>query len=175
MVDQYSGVGVNLQTMGRGVVQIAGELPQVVGDTLVWPKAPTKQQLETPLREELKQFVRDRGEEFVRRVEVEAGGGVATQGHLFKVTQEWEEPPRLVRRELKVVMEEEEEGVPQEVRREEGEDVAQDVVEVGEEDVVQEDGGNQEMTIGPLEVALAALILKMRESEERSMMEEDVE
>ena len=79
-------IGEMRDEMGNFIV---GELPQVVGDQLTWPTCPTKQQLETPIGESLKEFVRTRGEEFARRVEEEAGGGVVTQGHLFKVTQEW--------------------------------------------------------------------------------------
>ena len=89
-------IGEMRDEMGNFIV---GELPQVVGDQLTWPTCPTKQQLETPIGESLKEFVRTRGEEFARRVEEEAGGGVVTQGHLFKVTQEWEDPPVLFRRE----------------------------------------------------------------------------
>lgn len=117
---------------------ILGELPQVIGDHLVWPNHPTEHQLRTPIGEDLKKFVKDRGDLFARMVEEEAGGGVVTQGHLYKVTREWEEP--LVRRE-----------------------VVERLPAVQEEEEEQE----QEQMVGPLELCLAMLVAANRESEER--------
>ena len=81
---------------------VLGDLPQVVGDTLAWPLNPTEEQLNTPIGEEMKRFIKERGEEFEKVVREAAGGGEITHKTLYEVTAAWEEEP-LVTRDLERV------------------------------------------------------------------------
>ena len=94
---------------------VHGDLPQVLGDTLMWPIIPTEQQLNSSRRG---------GRCSSRMVMEEAGGEgkVITHRALYKVWREWEEPlvmrdiPRVsttfdLEEKLPVVPEEEEEPV----------------------------------------------------------------
>ena len=90
------------------------DIPQIVGDTMIWPLNPTEQQLNSPIRENLINYLEERGELFVSMVNEAAGGGVVTHRVLYRVVKCWQEP--LVRREVReererlpVVEEEEEE------------------------------------------------------------------
>ena len=70
---------------------VLGDLPIVVGETVVWPQNPTEAQLETPIGHDLREYVRGRGTDFERAVQMEAGGDEVTLGMLIEVVKAWQE------------------------------------------------------------------------------------
>ena len=79
------------ETVDQEGNMVLGDLPIVVGETVAWPQNPTQAQLDTPIGRDLREYVRGRGTDFERAVQMEAGGDEVTLGMLIEVVKAWEE------------------------------------------------------------------------------------